>query len=235
MLREFLRKVPLFDCLDEAELESLAALTVARTYDKGQMIILADDVGESFFMIRQGEVKISIVHEDGREMIFSMLGPGQVFGELALLDGRPRSANVVALRDSELVSLRRRDFLQLLCDKPGVATAMLAELASRLRLMDEKIEGLALWDVTSRVSRTLVQLAADLGVETAEGMRLDNRPTHQQLANMSGTTRETVTRVLNRLEEQGYVRSCGRSLVIVRDEGMGPLEQLHPASSKAAK
>ena len=191
MLREFLRKVPLFDCLDEAELESLAALTVARTYDKGQMIILADDVGESFFMISQGEVKISIVHEDGREVIFSMLGPGQVFGELALLDGRPRSANVVALRDSELVSLRRRDFLQLLCDKPGVATAMLAELASRLR--------------------------------------------HQQLANMSGTTRETVTRVLNRLEEQGYVRSCGRSLVIVRDEGMGPLEQLHPASSKAAK
>jgi len=231
MLLEFLRKVPLFACLDEAELEALAALTVSRNYDKDEMIILADDVGESFFMIRQGEVKISIVHEDGREVIFSILGPGQVFGELALLDGRPRSANVVALRDSELVSLRRRDFLRLLRDKPEVATSMLAELASRLRLTDEKIEGLALLDVTSRVSRTLVQLAADQGVETAEGVRLDNRPTHQQLANMSGTTRETVTRVLNRLENQGYVRSCGRSLVIVRDEEMGRLERMPSASS----
>ena len=224
MPQDFLRNVPLFNCLSDDELEALSALSVSRSYDKGQMIILADDVGDTFFMIRKGQVKVGIVHEDGREVIFSLLGPGKVFGELSLLDGKPRSANVVALKDSELLSLRRRDFLQLLYDKPEVATAMLSELASRLRRTDEKIEGLALLDVTSRISRTLVQLASDQGIEAEDGLALENRPTHQQLANMSGTTRETVTRVLSRLEEQGYLYCKGRRLVIVRDESLEAAE-----------
>ena len=218
MPQNFLRKVPLFSGLSDEELEALASLTVSRTYAKGQMIILADDAGDTFFIIRKGQVKVSIVHQDGREVIFSLLGSGKVFGELSLLDGKPRSANVVALKDSELVSLRRTDFLNLLHDNPQVATALLAELASRLRRTDEKIEGLALLDVTSRISRTLLQLAVDQGEESESGVLIGNRPTHQQLANMSGTTRETVTRVLKRLEDQGYLSSSGRSILIKRED-----------------
>ena len=218
MQSSFLRKVPLFSCLNDKELEDLDQLTITRSYRKGNVIILAEDVGDTFFIIRKGQVKVSIIHEDGREVIFSLLGPGTVFGELSLLDGKPRSANVVALKDTELITLRHSEFLQLVYQNPQVATALLSELASRLRRTDEKIEGLALLDVTSRISRTLLQLAADQGIETTEGILIENRPTHQQLANMAGTTRETVTRVLKRLEAQRYLSSSGRRILILREE-----------------
>ena len=212
-----LRKVPLFNCLGEPEFEKLAQLTVDQTYPKGSMIILAEDVGDTLFIIRKGQIKISVFHADGREVIFSLLGPGKVFGELALLDGKPRSANAMALKDSELLTIRRSDFLQLIYENPQVATSLLAELASRLRRTDEKIEGLALLDVTSRISQTILQLAEDQGIESAEGVLIKNRPTHQQLANMSGTTRETVSRVISRLEEQGYLTCQGRRILILRE------------------
>ena len=213
-----LRKVPLFNCLGEPEFEKISQLTVAQTYPKGSMIILAEDFGDTLFIIRKGQVKISVFHEDGREVIFSLLGPGKVFGELSLLDGKPRSANAVALKDSEVLTLRRADFLQLIIENPRVAALLLAELASRLRRTDEKIEGLALLDVTSRISQTLLQLAEDHGIEAAEGVLIESRPTHQQLANMSGTTRETVSRVMNRLEAQGYLTCKGRQILILREE-----------------
>ena len=212
-----LRKVPLFNCLGEPEFEKLSQLTVAQTYPKGSMIILAEDFGDTLFIIRKGQVKISVFHEDGREVIFSLLGPGKVFGELSLLDGKPRSANAVALKDSEVLTLRRADFLQLVIENPRVAALLLAELASRLRRTDEKIEGLALLDVTSRISQTLLQLAEDHGIEAAEGVLIESRPTHQQLANMAGTTRETVSRVISRLEEQGYLTCQGRRVLILRE------------------
>jgi len=213
-----LHKVPLFNCLDEPEFEKLSQLTVAQTYPKGSMIIVAEDVGDTLFIIRKGQIKISVFHEDGREVIFSLLGPGKVFGELSLLDGKPRSANAVALKESEVITLRRSDFLQLIYENPQVAVLLLAELASRLRRTDEKIEGLALLDVTSRISKTLLQLAEDQGVESAEGVLIENRPTHQQLANMSGTTRETVSRVISRLETQGYLTCQGRRILVLREE-----------------
>jgi CRP/FNR family transcriptional regulator/CRP/FNR family cyclic AMP-dependent transcriptional regulator len=161
---------------------------------------------------------VSIVSEDGREVILSLLGEGAVFGELSLLDGKPRSANVVATQDMELYMVRRADFLQLIYKVPQIAVGLLAELAARLRKTDRKIEGLALLDVTNRISETLLQLADEQGTEIELGVTLASRPTHQQLANMSGTTRETVSRVLKRLEGQGYISAEGRSITILREE-----------------
>ena len=163
-------------------------------------------------------MNVIIGSEDGREVILSMLGDGAVFGELSLLDGKPRSANVIATEDTNLVMLRRQDFLQQVFKVPQIAIALLAELASRLRRTDRQIEGLALLDVTSRISETLLQLASDQGVETETGVLIQNRPTHQELANMSGTTRETVSRVLKRLETQGYINCKGRTISIMREE-----------------
>ena len=113
--------------------------------------------------------------------------------------------------------LHRSDFLQLLYRVPKIAITLLAELATRLRKTDRKIEGLALLDVTSRISETLLQLADEQGEEHSEGLHIPNRPTHQQLANMSGTTRETVSRVLKRLEAQGYIVCKGRTITILRE------------------
>ena len=141
-----------------------------------------------------------------------------VFGELSLLDGRPRSANVIAIEETQLVMLRRSDFLELITKTPSIAVALLAELASRLRKTDRQIEGLALLDVASRISDTLLQLAIEQGVDSDLGIVVENRPTHQELANMSGTTRETVSRVLKRLEKQEYLKSEGRKITILREK-----------------
>ena len=216
-----LRKVPLFEGLKDDDLDAIAKVTITRSYSKDQVIILAEEEGDSLFIIETGQVKVCIVSEDGREVILSLLGEGAVFGELSLLDGKPRSANVVATQDTELYIVRRADFLQLLYKVPQIAVALLAELAVRLRKTDRKIEGLALLDVTSRISETLLQLATEQGAETEDGIFLDSRPTHQQLANMSGTTRETVSRVLKRLESQGYIISKGRSITILREDKWG--------------
>ena len=213
-----LRRVPLFEVLKDDDLEAIARVTITRSYDKDQVIILAEEEGDALFIIADGQVKVSIVSEDGREVILSLLGEGAVFGELSLLDGKPRSANVVATQDTELYMVRRADFLQLIYTVPQIAVGLLAELAARLRKTDRKIESLALLDVTSRISETLLQLADEQGSETKFGVSLEERPTHQQLASMSGTTRETVSRVLKRLEGQGYISSEGRSMTILREE-----------------
>lgn len=214
----FLRQVPLFEGLKEEDLEAIASVTVTRSFSKDQVIILAEEEGDALFIIHTGQVKVSIVSEDGREVILSLLREGAVFGELALLDEKPRSANVVAMEDAELYMVHRGDFLQLLYRVPKIAISLLSELASRLRKTDRKIEGLALLDVTSRISETLLQLADEQGEKTAAGMHIANRPTHQQLANMSGTTRETVSRVLKRLASQGYIVCKGRTITILREE-----------------
>jgi len=213
----FLGRVPLFKSLNQQQLQNLAELTITRTFSRGSVIIVAEDEGDAFFIIRKGRVKVNLLHGDGREVILSILGKGEVFGELALLDGRPRSANVITLEETELITLRRTEFLQLINNEPAIIMGLLDELAARLRKTDHQIGGLALLDATSRISRTLVRLAAEHGEETAEGLLVGQKITHQQLANMSGTTRETVTRVLKRLEGQGYITMRGRQILIHPD------------------
>ena len=213
-----LRQVPLFEGLDDEQLDAIALVTITRRVDKHQVIILAEEEGDALFIISSGQGKVSIVSEDGREVILSLLGTGSVFGELSLLDGKPRSANVVATENTDLYMLRRSDLLQLVYKVPQIAVGLLAELAARLRKTDRKIGGLALLDVTSRISETLLHLADEHGTETDGGVLLKSRPTHQQIANMSGTTRETVSRVLKRLEKQGYISTEGRTITIVHEE-----------------
>lgn len=218
MVPVFLRQVPLFRRLAEAQLEALASLAMERHFTKGEMIILAEAEGDALFVIEQGQVKVSLIHEDGREVILSFLGPGEVFGELALLDGKPRSATVIATAPTSLLVLRRADFLRLLLGTPQIAVSLLEELAERLRRTDQQMEGLALFNVASRISKTLLRLALERGVEVAEGYALEAPPTHQQLANMTGSTRETVSRVLKQLESQGYIARRGGQILILRDE-----------------
>jgi len=215
----FLRQVPLFRKFDEAQLEALAGAVVERRFAKGELIILAEAEGDALFVIEQGQVKVGLIHEDGREVILSFLGPGEVFGELSLLDGKPRSATVTANAPTQLSMLRRGDFLRLLAEMPQIAVALLEELAARLRRTDQQLEGLALFNVASRLAKTLLRLALERGVEVPEGYALETPPTHQQLANMTGSTRETVSRVLKQLESQGYIARREGQILILRDEG----------------
>lgn len=216
MTAELLRRVPLFEDLSEAEVNALTEVTQLRTFPKNCLVILAEDEGDSFFAIDRGRVKVSVTTAEGREIILSALGRGEFFGDMSLLDGRPRSANVTTLEETDVLAIRRPDFLRALQFHPAIAVKLMVTLAGRLRKADRQIVNLALLGITDRICNVLLSLAEEEGAETEEGLVIPDRPTHQVLANMAGTARETVTRVLGRLQDEGYVRTEGRALVIVR-------------------
>ena len=179
-------------------------------------MILAEDEGDAFFLIKKGRVKVSVTGNDGREIILSQLGPGEYFGELSLLDGKPRSADVTTLDPSELLVLRRQDFLTVIQKHSAIPVHLMITLASRLRKPDRQIVGLALLGISERICSVLLSIAEEEGVETDEGIVIKKRPTHQVIAAMSGTARETITRVMRRLSDEGYIRASGRELLILK-------------------
>ncbi len=216
MIADLLKQVPLFANLTEAEYGTLAEVMMVRKFPKDCMVIWAEDEGDSFFVIRSGEVKVTVNASDGREVILSSLGVGDFFGDMSLLDGAPRSANVVTLLPTEVLVLRRVDFLRALGAYPSIAVHLMVALAARLRRADHQTANLALLGIADRICHVLMEIAEEDGVETAEGIVIRKRPTHQMIASMSGTARETVTRVLKQLSDDGYIRSDGRELVIVK-------------------
>ena len=216
MIADLLKQVPLFANLTEAEYGMLAEVMTVRKFPKDCMVIWAEDEGDAFFIIQSGEVKVTVNASDGREVILSSLGVGDFFGDMSLLDSEPRSANVVTLSPTEALVLRRADFLQALQRHPSIAVHLMVALATRLRRADHQTANLALLGIADRICHVLMEIAEEEGVETEEGIVIHKRPTHQMLASMSGTARETVTRVLKRLSDDGYIRSRGRELVIVK-------------------
>jgi CRP/FNR family cyclic AMP-dependent transcriptional regulator len=218
MKEEILKKVPLFSELDRLELSHLAEAAFQRTYLKGSFILLEKEKGSTLSIITKGKVKVTVTGEEGKEVILAVLSEGDFFGDLALLDGKPRSASVVAMEETELLNLGRRDFLDELEKNPKLALTILRTLGSRLRKADRQIESLALLDVSGRVARTLLNLASEQGEKASRGLKIKNRPTHQEIANMSGTTRETVTRVLGDMQKKRLISVEGDDVYLMEGE-----------------
>lgn len=216
-MKEFLKKVPLFSSLKEEELEVLSNIGTIHNFNKERILMSVDEEGDSLYIITEGRVKVSVFSESGKEIIFSILREGDFFGEMALLDGQPRSANITATEDSKVFILHRKDFANLLEKYPRISIKLLEELSIRLRKTDQRLESIALLDVTGRIATVLVQLGKEQGQETPEGVLIRSRPTHQEIANMVGTTRETVTRVLKQLELKGYIKMTGKDVIILSD------------------
>lgn len=213
-----LAMVPLFGELDDDALDKISALMQKRTYPKNKMILMEDDEGDTLFIIDKGSVKITRISEDGREVILSMLGEGDFFGEMSLLDGEARSANVVTLEESEVFLLKRSDLLRLLEQYPRISICLMEELARRLRQSDQLIESLSLGDAEGRIALTLLRLAEDLGIYKAGRVVIDNLPYQQDIANMAGTSRETVSRTLKLLEDKDFITKEGHHLTILNYE-----------------
>ena len=173
------------------------------------MILFADDPGDALFIVRAGQVKVVLIAEDGREVILGMLGVSAHFGELSLIDSRPRSAHVVAVEDSQLIVLQREDFRRRVERSPAVAWALLQELSRRLRRADEQIGSLVLLDVDGRIARLLLDAA-----EGDEGAVIQSRLTHQTIAQMIGASRETVSRAMREFQERGLIRVERRQIAI---------------------
>ncbi|HWX24208.1 MAG TPA: Crp/Fnr family transcriptional regulator [Vicinamibacteria bacterium] len=214
---ELLRTVPIFSELAEKDIESLTRLAGRRKFPKDTVVFFENEEGDTFFMILQGRIKVTILGDDGREVILSVLGPGDFFGEMALLDNEPRSATAIAVEDSELLSLHRNDFQNVLGENAGITLALIRVLTARLRRANHQISTLALLDVYGRVARVILDMAREEGKRLKDGRISFRRATHQEIANRIGTTRETVTRMLKDLERQGLIQVEGKEIVLQPD------------------
>ena len=212
--RQFLEKIPLFADLGSIELQILGSLLKQREYRKDAIILKQDEPGEALFMIVKGRVKVVLYGEKGREIILSTLKERDFFGEMALLDGSPRSASVIAQVPSKILVLERRDFIEQTIKKPQIALKVLEEMSKRLREADEKIGTLALLDVYGRLARMLIHLAKQEGKKTEEGMLIEKRPTHHEIAATIGTSRETVSRALGDFSRRGMIQTTGKQILI---------------------
>ena len=200
-LHQLLAKVELFSELSPDELATVAGVATTRSVAKDTVIFHGGDVADAVYVIGSGKVKIVTTSTDGKEFILTVLGAGQVFGEMALVEEGPRSASVVTMTAVELLAIKREDFHHLLNTSPGISRSLLAILSRRLRRANSKMESLAYMDVAGRLARYLLDLARDHGQKMGKGWIVVRRPTHSDIAHSIGTSRETVSRLINEFEE----------------------------------
>lgn len=209
-----LRLVPLFADLDDTALEYLASVALAKSYDKDTHILHQEEAGDKFFLIDSGSVKVTRLAEDGREAVLSFLHEGDFFGELSILDGETRSANVITLEECVILTISRHEFLELIENHPKVAVSLLRELALRLRKTDMHLEYLTLSDAEGKIASILIELAEEFGTYKMGDVTISQLPMQQDIANMAGTTRETVSRMIKKLEDKHWIGREGSKLVI---------------------
>ena len=212
---DLLQSVSLFFDLSEKELGYIEEKMVSRRYENGNYIFLEDSEGEQCFFVAKGSVKVTRLSKDGREVILTMLNAGDFFGEMSLLDGESRSANVIALEETKVLTLNREDFLVVLHDYPTIAIQLVKEMAGRLRKSDRQIASLSLSDAEKRITMCIIRFADDQGVIKNGKVSIPKTPIQQDIANMAGTSRETVSRALSILEKENLIERNGRELIIL--------------------
>lgn len=212
---ELLKNVSIFNGLSGDELGYISKKMVPKTYDVGQVIILEESEGDDCFFVTEGSVKITRLSKDGREVILAILNDGEFFGEMALLDGDLRSANVIALEKTDALTLKRKDFIDSLKKYPQIAIQLLKEMAHRLRESDRQITSLSLSDAEKRIALSLLRISDEQGVIKKGKVIISKPPIQQDIANMAGTSRETVSRTLKILEDERFIDRNGHELVII--------------------
>jgi CRP-like cAMP-binding protein len=207
--------VPIFSDLPEETIQKISSVGMKKKYEKDSVILMEEDSGSAMFVIASGKVKVARISNDGREVILSILGESDFFGEMAILDGLSRSASVIAMEDSELFIIQRDEFLNLLKLYPEISINLLQELTQRLRSADMKIKALSLKDAEGKVATVILQLAEDMGKIRQGVVEIDKLPLQQDLANMAGTSRETISRTLHSFAKKGLVELEGSKLRIL--------------------
>lgn len=209
-----LNSINIFSELSDEECSILQKFFKPRNYLKNSMIILEEEYGDLVFVVQTGTIKITRVNDEGKEVILALLGPGEIFGELAILDGEARSANALAQENCHLLAINKEDFLEILKNNFSISYNLMCELAKRLRKSDQQIEALSLSDAEHRIGVSLLNLAEDMGVIRKGKVTIQNLPFQQDIANMAGTSRETVSRVLKLLENKSMISKVGHTLII---------------------
>jgi len=212
-MEKIIQTIPLFACLKEKEIQSLASHAVNKSYPKNTIIMNEGDDTTSMFMIFSGKVKAFLSNEDGKEVILNIMGPGDYFGELALLDPAPRSASIMTLEPCKFSIINKHDFDQTLETHPDMSKTLIRELTRHVRRLTENVRNLALMDVYGRVARTLLDQAEVEG----EIKVINQKLTHQDIARMIGSSREMVSRIMKDLQTGGYI-TCESKRILINDK-----------------
>ncbi len=201
---------PLFSELSNEDIQRIAGSGVVKSFPKHTVLISEGDQSDFLYVILEGKVKVFVSDESGKEAILNIQGPGEYFGELALIDEVPRSASVMTLTPSRLAFVSRADFEACLAEHPNLALKLIRTLTQRIRSLTEVVKNLALHDVYGRVARTLLKLAQE-----KNGMLvIEQRLTHQDIADMVGASREMVSRIMKDLTTGGYLQTKNKIITI---------------------
>jgi len=207
-----LKSVPMFGSFPEDQLRALATMVTRRSAPRGSAIMRAGDPTDSLYIVMSGRLKVMMGEADGKEVILSLIGPGEFFGEMGLIDDNPRSASVIAIEPCELLAVTKRAFKKCLVENVALAMAVMRVLVRRLRAADRKIGSLAMLDVYGRVARLLLDMSENVNGQKVVTKRL----TKQDIARMVGASREMVSKVMKDLEMSGYFEVRG-STIVLRD------------------
>lgn len=211
---EVVRRAPLFTALDDAQAASLRASMDSVKISKGGILFKEGDEGEHVYVIVDGKLKLGTSSGDGRENLLSILGPGEMFGELSLFDPGPRTSTATAVTDAKLLSLSHEKLIPWLRGNPEVSLHLLARLAQRLRRTNEAVGDLVFSDVPGRVAKALMDLGARFGKQTDEGLFVHHDLTQEELAQLVGASRETVNKALADFAGRGWLKLDGRAVLI---------------------
>ncbi len=214
---EFIRKILIFSDLEDNNLRDILRHCHEINVGKAEVIVSENTPGDALYVIVGGEVKVTMISNEGKEIILSTLQAGEFFGEMSLLDGSTRSANVISLSSSSLLKLSRSDFLNHILPNPDIAAGILAVLSRRLRAANERIINLISLDAFDRLARYFQKEAAAKGRPLIDGSVVFDRLPQSDIAATIGSSRETVTRMIREMVELGYIAVSGRSIILKRD------------------
>lgn len=208
-----LHHVHLFRHLAEADANVLTSHCTTRTYPANTVLITEGDSSDSLYVILEGEVKVYVSDPHGKEAILNLMGPGEYFGELALLDDAPRSASVVTMMPTKVMIISKGEFKRCLTTNPELAYKLIVSLTQQIRSLTDNVKNLALMDVYGRVAHTLLDLARD-----KDGKKIiEQKLTHQDIASMVGSSREMVSRILKDLSNGGYI-TVGKNTITINEK-----------------
>jgi CRP-like cAMP-binding protein len=214
--RQIFEHHPLFGRLNPSEIDSLVSYTRLERYTTGREVFAKGSPGQSLMAVLRGSIKISSLSDEGKEIVFGIINAGEIFGEIAVLDGEERSADATAMTDCELLVLNRRDFLHLLETRADLCMILLRILCRRLRQTSEQVEDVMFRHLESRVAKALLQLAESVGLHGLQSASVELHVSQRELGNMAGGSRESVNRILQNRHRQGLI-DLGKESVLIRD------------------
>jgi CRP-like cAMP-binding protein len=222
--RTALMRTAVFQSLAQRDIDAILARATSRRVTRGTMILRRGEPNGGMIVIVSGRVRVSVVSEDGKEIALTVLGQGEVLGEMSLLDGEASSADVTAQEDCVLLVIERSQFLDLLRHNSDLCLHLMAMLTRRLRQTNAVLEDVALLDLPTRLGRLLTRLAKDYGIPVRTGTRIEVKLSQKDLSALVGASREKVNKQIRRWEEVGFLSKDSGRLVVVDADGLAPLQ-----------